>query len=162
MGNNIIASQGISRDLLVVTRQLLRFHQFCKPDLLFTPTIYGLKWLMYEQNKNIKASHGIFGRLAGGQLVDLFQLNKASIPNFRFQGGLKVAQIYLPSWGGGGGSDSDYKTILSSQLNCELELSLAILSHIKAYITTSSSTFQIVTNRNMQVWLKVERSRSDL
>ena len=54
-------------------------------------------------------------------------LNKASIPNFSFLCSLEVAQIYLPGWGG---SHSDYKTNLSSQLNLhwtgQLELSLAI------------------------------------
>ena len=49
----------------------------------------------------------------------------ASIPILSLQGVLEVLQIYLPGWGG---SHTDYKTNLSSQLdlylNGELELSL--------------------------------------
>ena len=79
---------------------------------------------------------GISGRLEGGKLVsylvDLVWLNQASIPNFSLLGSLEIAQIYLPGWGGWvgwGGSHTDYKTDLSSQLNLhwtgQLELSLA-------------------------------------
>ena len=42
--------------------QLLILHQFGKPDLLSTPSKSDL-------NRNIIAYHGIFGRIAGGQLL---------------------------------------------------------------------------------------------
>ena len=43
----------------------------------------------------------ISGKLAGGQLVDLVWLNKASIPNFSGLGIPEVAvHLYFPGWGG--------------------------------------------------------------
>ena len=48
----------------------------------------------------------ISGRLAGGQLVDLVWLNKASIPNFSALGSPEVAVPLLSRVGVGGGGNN--------------------------------------------------------
>ena len=67
------------------------------PILLFTLSKSDLKWLRYDQNRNIIACHGNLGRL-DIELVGLDWLNEASILNFSTKGNLNVAQI---GWVGG-------------------------------------------------------------
>ena len=43
-----------------------RLYELNKPILSFTQSKSDLKWLIYGLNRNIKASNGISGRLAGG------------------------------------------------------------------------------------------------